>query len=140
MAEFQKSAEFEISADDLWRRLRNFGDVSWLPGGPEPLFEGEGVGMIRSIVIPPLPTAREQLDAVDEESRTIRYHILDGNPMPVRDYSASMQVEELGEGRSRLIWRSQWEPEGVSEDQARAAVDQLYTGVLAGAKGNLERG
>jgi hypothetical protein len=51
-----------------------------------------------------------------------------------------MQVEELGEGRSRLIWRSQWEPEGVSEDQARTAVDQLYTGVLASAKGNLERG
>jgi mxaD protein len=140
MAEFEKSAEFEVSAESLWGRLRNFGDVSWLPGAPEPVFEGEGPGMIRSVVIPPLPTAREQLDVIDDEARIVRYHIVDGNPMPVRDYEASMQIEDLGDGRSRLIWRSQWEPDGVSEEEARAAVNQLYSGVLAGAKANLERG
>lgn len=139
MARFEVEGEFDISADVLWGVLRNFGDVSWLPGKPEPVFEGEGPGMIRSVVISPLPTAREQLDGIDEEARRVDYHIIDGNPMPVRDYSASMQVLDGGDGRSRILWSSVWEPDGVSEDEARAAVSQLYTGVLAAARRNLER-
>jgi hypothetical protein len=139
VVELEVEGEFDVAADALWGVLRNFGDVSWLPGAPEPVFEGEGPGMIRSVVIPPLPTAREQLDGIDEEARRVRYHILDGNPMPVREYSASMQVIDAGAGRSRLRWKSTWEPDGVSEEDARNAVSQLYTGVLAGARGNLER-
>lgn len=139
MSEYRAEGDFDVRADVLWELLRNFGDVSWLPGEPEPVFEGEGVGMIRSVVIPPLPTAREQLDGIDDAQRIVHYHIIDGNPMPVRDYSAEMQVVAVDESRSRIVWMSTWEPEGVSEAEARAAVAQLYAGVLAGAKANIER-
>jgi hypothetical protein len=59
--------------------------------------------------------------------------------MPVRDYRATMKVVDLGGGRSRLEWSSTWEPDGVSEKRARAAVQGLYTGVLGVMKANLER-
>jgi hypothetical protein len=139
MAEFQAESDIDVAADALWGVLLNFGDVSWLPGRPEPSFEGEGVGMIRSVVIPPLPTPREQLDAIDEETRTIHYHIIDGNPMPVTDYCASMQVIDLGGGRSRLMWRSTWQPDGVTLAEATEAVRTLYATVLERAKPNIER-
>ncbi len=138
MSSYETQADLEMSADTLWSVIEDFGDVSWLPGEPEPVFEGEGIGMIRSVVIPPLPTAREQLDRVDQEARQIHYHVIDGNPMPVRDYSASMQVVELEGGRSRLVWRSTWEPDGVSEEDARKAVARLYAGVLLNSKKNFE--
>jgi mxaD protein len=139
MAEFEMEGDFDIPADALWGVLRNFGDVSWLPGKPEPVFEGEGPGMIRSVVIPPLPTARERLDGIDEEERRVRYRVVDGNPMPVCDYAASMQVIDAGEGRCKLRWCSRWEPDGVSEEEARKAVSQLYTSVLVAARRNLEK-
>jgi hypothetical protein len=59
--------------------------------------------------------------------------------MPVRNYHATMKVVDLGGGRSRLEWSSTWEPDGVSEEQARAAVEGMYTGVLGVMKANLEQ-
>jgi len=59
--------------------------------------------------------------------------------MPVCDYRATMKVVDLGGGRSRLEWSSTWEPDGVSEEQARAAVQAVYTGVLGVMKANLEQ-
>ncbi len=137
MGHHQVAGEIAMSADALWRLLCDFGEVSWLPGNPDYECEGEGIGMIRTIRTPPLPTVRERLESIDEENRTVHYRVLDGNPMPVDDYQASMQVVDLGDGRSRLVWSSTWEPKGVSEEEARKAVDDLYTGVLAAIQRNL---
>ena len=139
MSEFRIEGDFEISADALWEVVSNFGDVSWLPGDPDFESEGEGVGMIRTIRTPPLPTVRERLDAIDDAGRAIHYSVIDGIPMPVRDYHATMKVVDLGGGRSRLEWSSTWEPDGVSEKRARAAVQAVYTGVLGFVKANLEQ-
>jgi len=138
MSEYRIDGDFEISADTLWAVIRDFGNVAWLPGDPDFESEGEGVGMIRTIRTPPLPTVREQLDAIDEEGRAIHYRLIEGNPMPVCDYSASMKVVDLGDGRSRLEWSGTWEPDGVSEEQARKAVAGMYAGVLGVMKKNLE--
>jgi hypothetical protein len=137
MASYQIEGDIEISADALWSLLCDFGEVSWLPGNPDYESEGEGVGMVRTIRTPPLPTVRERLDAIDEEGRAIHYRILDGNPMPVDDYRASMTVVDLGDGRSRLVWSSTWAPKDVSEADARKAVHELYSGVLAAIQKNL---
>jgi hypothetical protein len=139
MSEFRIEGDFEISADALWGAVRDFGEVSWLPGDPDFESEGEGVGMIRTIRTPPLPTVRERLEAIDEAGRAIHYTVIDGNPMPVRGYRATMKVVDLGSGRSRLEWSSTWEADGVSEEQALAAVQGLYTGVLGVMKANLEK-
>ncbi len=138
MTQYQASAEFAMSAESLWKTLRNFGDVSWLPGSPQPQFEGTGVGMIRSVVIPPLPIAREQLDGIDEEARTIRYHVIDGMPFPVKNYKASMQEVHLDEGRCRLVWSCSFEADGISEEEACQAIRELYDGVLTHSRENLE--
>jgi hypothetical protein len=137
MASYEIEGDIEMSADALWSLLRDFGEVSWLPGNPDYESEGEGVGMVRTIRTPPLPTVRERLELIDEESRSIHYRVLEGNPMPVDDYRASMRVVDLGDGRSRLVWSSTWEPKDVSEEEARAAVRRLYSGVLAAVQKNL---
>ena len=118
MGKFRLDGDFEISAEALWATVRNFGNVSWLPGDPDVELEGDGPGMIRTIRTPPLPTVREQLKAIDEVDRAIHYTIVEGGPLPVSDYQATMKVADLGAGRSRLEWSSTWEPEGVSEAEA----------------------
>jgi len=139
MSEFQIEGDIEISVDALWGAIRDFGNVSWLPGDPDFESEGEGAGMIRTIRTGPLPTVREQLHEIDEENRLIRYAVIEGNPMPVRDYVGTMQAIDLGGERSRLVWSSTWEPDGISEEDATKAVHGLYAGVLAVMKANLEQ-
>jgi hypothetical protein len=139
MSEYRTEADFEISADDLWAALRDFGEVSWLPGDPDFEVEGEGVGMIRTIRTPPIPTVREQLDAIDDDERAVRYRVIEGNPMPVLDYRAQMKVVDIGGGRSRLEWSSTWEPDGVSEEDARNFVAGVYGAVMGVMKKNLEK-
>jgi hypothetical protein len=140
MAKYSTEREFEMSADALWGVVKNFGEVGWIPGNPTYSSEGEGVGMTRTIDTPPIPTVREQLDSIDEEGRAIFYHVIQGVPMPVTDYHASMRVIDAGNGRSRLEWSSSWEPDGITEDEARAIVANMYNSVLAVMKANLEKG
>jgi hypothetical protein len=130
---------FRLSADVLWAAVRDFGDVSWLPGRPTVSLEGDGPGMIRTIDTPPIPTVREQLDTIDDESRSIVYRVIEGIPMPVNDYRASMQVVDAGEGRSRLIWSSTWEPDGITQEEAAKVVANMYTSVIGIMKTNLEK-
>ena len=139
MSEFRLNGDFEIPAEVLWEAVRDFGNVSWLPGDPDFESEGDGVGMIRTIRTPPLPTVREQLKAIDEAGCAIHYTVIDGNPMPVSDYQATMKVIDLGAGRSRLEWSSTWEPDGVSEADALKVVEAMYNGVLGAMKANLEK-
>ncbi len=138
MAEYQMEGEVEIPADALWAVISDFADVSWVPGKPPVETEGEGIGMVRVIETPSIPKVREQLDAVDEAERTIRYRVIEGNPMPVSDYRAAMQVVDLGDGRSRLVWSCTWEPKGIPEDKARRAVAGMYKAVFKAMKASLE--
>ncbi|MAE95196.1 MAG: hypothetical protein CL910_11100 [Deltaproteobacteria bacterium] len=140
MAEYSTEREFEMSAEALWAVVRDFGEVDWLPGNPTYSSEGTGPGMIRTIDMPPIPTVREQLEAIDEDERRVSYRILEGLPMPLTGYRAAMQVVDAGGGRSRLVWSSQWEPDGVTEEEARAVVANMYDSVMGVMKANLEKG
>ncbi len=139
MDEYSTDLEFELSADALWAVVRDFADASWLPGNPTYSSEGEGPGMIRTIDTPPIPTVREQLEAIDDDGRVMSYRIIQGIPMPVKDYRASMQVVDAGEGRSRLVWSGEWEPDGVTQEQAAEVVASMYKTVLGIMKTNLEK-
>jgi len=139
MGEYSTEGEFELSADALWAVVRDFGDVGWLPGNPTYSSEGEGPGMIRTIDTPPIPTVREQLESIDDDARAISYRIIEGIPMPVTNYRASMQVIDAGEGRSRLIWSSTWEPDGVTQEEAGKVVANMYNSVMGIMKKNLEK-
>ena len=140
MSEYTAEGEFELSVEALWAAVSDFGDLSWLPGKPIYSSEGEGPGMVRILNMSPIPEVREQLDEIDEDHHTIFYRVIAGVPMPITDYQASMQVVDAGQGRSRLIWSSKWEPDGVSEEEATQVVSNMYKNVMAAMKSKLERG
>ena len=123
--------EIAAPADRLWKLVGNFGDVSWMNGVTRSELEGQGVGMVRSLYVGDGAPVREQLEAHDEGARSIGYTITQGNPMPVTDYHATVAVVPDGPERSRLEWGCRFEANGVSEPEAKAAVEGMY-GVLIG--------
>ena len=86
--------------------------------------------MARIIEAGPDQKIREQLESLDPEQRRLVYTIPQGVPFPVTGYRATMTVDETAEG-SDLTWACEFEPDGVPEEEARKAIEQMY-GVMIG--------
>jgi hypothetical protein len=80
----------------------------------------------------------ERLDALDHDAKSITYSILEAGPLPVRNYQATMQLAPSGESATTLTWFSDFEPEGVSEEDAIKAVKGVYDGGIAGLQRHFE--
>lgn len=111
-----------VAPDALWRLVSDFGRVGWIPGGEAALTEGKGPGMVRILGG---GTIRERLEVVDQHTRSIVYTIPQGNPLPIKNYRATMTVHPSGD-HSELEWQCTFEPAGATEAEATAQVENLY--------------
>jgi hypothetical protein len=112
-----------VPADRLWKLVADFADISWMPGVDAEI-RGEGPGMLR-VMGGGDGAVHEQLESVDESDRRVVYTIPKNNPLPLASYRATMTVREAGDD-AELTWSCEFEPKGVSVEQARAAVEGIY--------------
>lgn len=127
------SEDINGAADSVWTALSDFGGIK--VGGPITSFEteGTGVGMIRTIGMGGGQVI-ERLDRHDAEAMVFSYAIInDDCPLPVSDYSATVQVIDKGDGTCRVDWTGTFEPKG-SEAEAIGVVEGIYRGGIAGAR------
>lgn len=123
---------FDLSADRVWAAISDFGGMHKYAKGMEaPGVEGEGIGMERAITMP-AGTIVERLTWLDPASRSLSYTIVSG-PLPFHRYVATMKVTPQGDGCS-VEWEGNFEPKGVSEDEARTLAHGIYSGGLRGYK------
>ena len=136
MVNVKVTERVSASAGKVWAIFRDFGGVKrFTPEIEQCTLEGEGMGAVRTITMPGGFQLQERLEALDEAARTLRYAIVSG-PAPFRDYLATIRVSEDGAGCS-IDWSSQFEPQGISEEQARAIVEGIYRGGIAGLRKHL---
>ena len=134
MAEVREEGELGAGTEEVWKVVGDFGGLLEAMGVPVTL-EGEGIGQTRSIAMGPGDPTVERLEERDEAAKRIVYSIVSG-PLPVRNYRSTMQLSAAGEGRTKLVWSSTFEPaEGASEDQASQVVTGIYQGGIAGLQG-----
>jgi hypothetical protein len=129
MANARVTRTLDVPADRLWKLVANFGDTSWMPGPPQVKLIGSGPGMERRIQGPD-KAIHERLEFVDAASRTVAYTIPVNVPFPVTGYRAIMRVRAAGAG-SELDWSATFTPAGVSESDARKAIEGMY-GLMIG--------
>ena len=120
-----------VPVETTWNLVADFGNTSWMPGGAQARLEGDGPGMARLIQAGPDKVIREQLESVDGENRTLVYTIPDTDvPFPVSGYRSTMQVDKTTEG-SDLTWSCEFQPNGTTDGEAQAAIEQMY-GLMTG--------
>jgi len=129
MGEVRVRRGLGVPAAKVWSVIADFGDVSWMPAGTRAEVEGDGPGMAR-VIGAGERTIREVLESRDSDTRTLVYTIPEGVPFPVTDYRATMIVADADDG-CELEWRCSFEPAGVSEAEAAAAIEGMY-GVMIG--------
>ena len=81
----------------------------------------------------------ERLDAHDDDAMHFAYSIInDDCALPVSDYSASVQVTDLGSDGCRVEWSGTFEPKGAPEAEVIPVVENIYRGGIAGARQAVE--
>ena len=125
MSKVSVTADFEVSVDELWNLLGDFGDMNKWAGTDAGICtsEGEGVGALRTIV---LPDGGEIVDRLEEETDLSYTYSIVTSPLPFSFYRATMTVSSLSDNTSRLVWSCDFEAKGLSESDATAFIENMY--------------
>jgi Polyketide cyclase / dehydrase and lipid transport len=125
MASARIAKRFDVSAEQLWALIGDFGDTGkWSNRPPEAcLREGHGIGALRTLTIADGRVIVDRL--VDEGPLHYSYEIVT-SPLPVASYRATMAVRPLGAQACEFTWSGEFEPAGISDAQAIALFDGVY--------------
>ncbi len=138
MARVAVRDELVAPIERVWACFADFGDLSaWAPGRARVSVEGRGVGAVRTVAGDDVPTLRgERLEAYDLGGHSFSYAMLE-SPFPFTDYLATVQLRDLGGGRTSIDWSSTFEPRGVPTEQVAQLIEGLYRMFIARLKETL---
>ena len=107
--------DFDVSADQLWELIGDFGDVEkWSTSGGTCVQDGEGVGALRTLT---MADGRVVVDRLEEVgNRSYSYSIVE-SPLPFHTYRAKMEAKSTTGEKCQLIWSSEFEPKGMSGEE-----------------------
>ncbi len=134
MSEAKVVKVIRASADDVWAQLGDFTGIEAGGGIDSVAFEGEGVGMTRTIVMGGRPVV-ERLEVHDADARTFTYAIInEDSPLPFSNYSATVRIDDNGDGTSTVDWVGTFEPRGMEEAEAVNMATGIYAGAIKRAR------
>lgn len=134
MATASASLNLPVSADKVWQLVGGFLALpDWLPfiATSEP---AEG-GRIRKLTTEDGASITERLQTFDDQARTYSYSITEG-PFPVTDYLATLQVTDVGDNQTQVVWSGRFTPNGTTDAEASALFQGIYEGGLEALKAN----
>jgi hypothetical protein len=120
MAAIHKEIEIEVPAAAAWTAIRDYGAI----GRIVPQIQCQLDGDARIIIFPDGRVARELLVGIDDQHRRLVY-AEPGGRFTTR--SAAMQVQQISEGRSRLVWTNDLLPDEFAPMVARNMDSGLAT-------------
>jgi hypothetical protein len=125
----------EASADKVWASISAFDGIErYLPAVRSSSVQGQGVGCLRTCTLTDGVVLRERLVAIDPETRTLRYELVEA-PFPIEGYVATMEVRELTQGRCEFRWSSKFQV----KDGPAAVFEGIFAQAYAAGADGLER-
>ena len=138
MAEAKVVDSIKADIESVWAELGNFSGVKAGPGIESVDYEGEGVGMTRSINMSN-GSVVERLDVHDGENKIFTYSIInEDSVLPFANYSATIRLSDNGDGTTGVDWTGQFEARGVEEEKAVKLASGIYSNAIKNAKKVLE--
>ena len=140
MATVRVADAVAATPEAVWEMVRDFGGIQrWNSAAVEKVeVEGQGVGAVRTILVPGGLTLQEKLEAFDEPGRSFSYSFEGKSPLPVEGYLATIRVLPGEAGAARIEWESSFEPVGISEQKAKAIFKGIYQSGIASLKQRME--
>ena len=138
MAQAKVIDSIKADIEAVWAELGNFSGIKAGPGIDSVHYEGEGVGMTRSINMSN-GSVVERLDLHDPENKIFAYSIInEDSVLPFADYSATILLSDNGDGTTGVDWTGQFESRGIGEEKAVKLASGIYGNAINNAKKLLE--
>jgi hypothetical protein len=118
MVEVSLIRDLDFTAQRVWAVLEDYGNMEWAMGPPKVEVIGEGIGMIRRVLIEGMDPIDEVLETMDAEQMSYSYSIPRGLPLPLTDYRSSARVEKRDDGNARVHWSCQCTPTDATMSEA----------------------
>lgn len=124
--------DLDFPAEQVWAVFEDFGNLEWAMGAPRVEVIGEGIGMIRRVLIEGMDPIDEVLEAMDPAGMSFAYSIPRGLPLPLTDYRSSARVEAKDDGSARVHWSCRCTPtdSAMSEQDAEQLIQSTYNSLL----------
>lgn len=125
MPTVQAEHVFNLSADDLWDLIGDFGDTGrWSGRPPEACVqEGQGIGALRTLT---LEDGRKIVDRLEAQTANSYSYSIVSAPLPYKSYRATMAVSPIDASSSRFTWTGVFEPAGMSDEQGIEFTKRVY--------------
>jgi hypothetical protein len=132
MVDVKLVRDLDYPVATVWGLLGDYGNMSWMDGPPKHEIVGEGVGMIRRVLMEGMDPIDEVLESYDDATMSYSYSIPRGMPLPVTDYLSSCRVEERESGHARVHWSCRCTPVNgsMSEADTQALLEDTYNMML----------
>jgi mxaD protein len=135
----EQSIEINAPADEVWEVAGDFVGISrWLPtiaSGRMILGKNRESGSIRELTRMNGTKVEEKLLEYDSAQRTFTYTYVGGQPA-ASHYFATMKVDDVGGGKSRVKWKASFKrldywtdqpPPGQEDETLLKAFNRVYT-------------
>lgn len=145
MAEVSESGIIDANADTVWTILRDFSGLKnfaddVVSSDIEDGLSADQIGAVRRLVFPDGGQLREQLVALSDHDRYLRYTMLPPEPLPMRDYSAQLRVIPITDsGRALVELSGRFSVPEANPDQVRDMVREVYKSGIKGMRAYIER-
>ncbi|MHA1536749.1 MAG: SRPBCC family protein [Alphaproteobacteria bacterium] len=127
MSNVNLNTKLPVSADIVWQTIGGFSSIAqWHPAIESSEETSEDGATIRTLTLAGgAGTVVEKLETLNDKERSCTYSIV-SSPMPLSNYEATLRVRADGPMSCTVEWSSQFDAEGASENDAAAAVRQVY--------------
>jgi hypothetical protein len=138
MHTFKVERELNVPIEKLWTLVSDFSNLSWYSPAEKVEKVGSGVGEIRRITMPGMPTAiEERLLELDPQQHQLVYEVLENEINIMRDYTVKASLRGTGTASTIAIWHGQFT--GVSGDVEPQVMIDIMTDTYGSMLTEMER-
>ncbi len=145
MVTVSRSTVIDAPVGAVWEILRDFnGHDRWHPAVERSDLEGgrrtDEVGAVRNFVLTSGERLREQLLAISDKERSLRYTIVESE-VPLNDYVAELSLKPVTDGdRTFWSWSSRFKtPAGREGELAKLVAEGVYEAGFEAVRSRVER-
>ncbi len=126
MANVSLKSSYPVSPETIWQMIGGFNSMpEWHPLVAKCDIETEGNTTLRRLHLVGGGTVLEKLERSDEDGQSYSYTIVE-SPLPVKNYSATIEVSEAEGGGCSIEWSSDFEAQDAPENDAAKAIEGIY--------------
>ncbi|MEE9416266.1 MAG: SRPBCC family protein [Acidimicrobiales bacterium] len=125
------SAVVTATPDEVWERMRDFGDLDWAEGIAEVRVDGTGVGTQRRVRLDGSDDwVVERLIELDDTDKSLRYAI-EGAGIPGLSYYVARAEARPGSDGTEITWSCSAAADENTRETMQGMIDAMMHGIVS---------